>query len=81
MTPLRPLQWVIYSPVILLPLLAAVAIQKPAEGWLWASSSLAGLGLMLQHHWFWLIVALGLGVWVGWHTAIDRPHYKEPDAP
>jgi hypothetical protein len=37
--------------------------------------------LLLQHHWFWLVVTLGLGVWVGWHTAIDRPLYQEePDA-
>jgi hypothetical protein len=25
------------------------------------------------------VVTLGLGIWVGWHTAIDRPLYKEPD--
>jgi len=81
MPPLRPLQWVIHSPIILLPLLAALVIQKPVTGLVWSSFSLAGFGLMLQHHWFWLAVTLGLGVWVGWHTAIDRPHYKEPDAP
>ncbi len=85
MPPLRPFRWVIHSPVMLLPLLAAIVIQKPVAGWVWGSFSLGGIGLMLQHHWFWLVVTLGLGVWVGWHTAIDRPHDKpqdpEPDAP
>jgi hypothetical protein len=37
--------------------------------------------LLVGHHWFWLVVTLGLGVWVGWHTAIDRPHYQPPEGP
>ncbi len=27
---------------------------------------------VVQHHWFWMLVALGLGVWVGWYTASDK---------
>jgi heme/copper-type cytochrome/quinol oxidase subunit 1 len=23
-------------------------------------------------HWLWLVVALALGIWVGWYTAVDR---------
>jgi hypothetical protein len=77
---LRPVQWVIHSPIMLLPLLAALVIQTPVEG-RGGSLTLSASGLMLQHHGVWLAVALGLGIWVGWHTAIDRPHSKEPDAP
>ena len=39
-----------------------------------------GTLFVLRHHWFWMLVALGTGVWVGWHTAIDRTHYKPPEA-
>jgi len=28
-----------------------------------------GTLFLLQVHWFWMLVALGLGVWVGWFTA------------
>ena len=24
---------------------------------------------LLRVHWFWMLVALGLGAWVGWRTA------------
>lgn len=27
----------------------------------------------------WLAVALGLGLWVGWHNAIDRPFHRDPE--
>jgi len=37
-----------------------------------------GTLFVLRHNWFWMLVSLGIGVWVGWHTAIDRPHYKPP---
>ena len=23
-------------------------------------------------HWFWLVVAMGLGAWVGWRTAAEK---------
>ena len=71
MPPLRPAQWLIYSPVAILPLLAALFIERPVGpgggGFSWRI-----MRLLLQHHWFWLVVTLGLGVWVGWYTAIDR---------
>lgn len=82
---LRPGQWLIHTPIAILPMLAALFIDKPAATRAATGFSLADYALMLQHHWFWLVVTLGLGVWVGWHTAIDRPHDKpqdpEPDAP
>lgn len=28
-----------------------------------------GSTALLQYHWFWMLVALGLGAWVGWRTA------------
>lgn len=79
---LRPGQWLVHTPIAILPLLAALFIDKPA----WTNGgkgfSLADYALLLQQHWFWLVVTVGLGIWVGWHTAIDRPFHKEPeDAP
>ncbi|WP_421695375.1 hypothetical protein [Aestuariivirga sp.] len=26
---------------------------------------------VLQFHWFWLLVSMGLGAWVGWRTAAE----------
>lgn len=78
MPPLRPGQWLVHTPIILLPMLAALVIQKRVSGRAVDGFSLADYALLLQHHWFWLAVTLGLGIWVGWHTAIDRPFYKEP---
>ena len=28
---------------------------------------------VVEHHWFWLLVAMGLGIWVGWRESGDRP--------
>ena len=27
---------------------------------------------VVTHHWFWMLVALGLGIWVGWYTSSDK---------
>lgn len=27
-----------------------------------------GTTVLLRFHWFWMLVALGLGAWVGWRT-------------
>lgn len=27
---------------------------------------------VVQHHWIWILVALGLGIWFGWATAGRR---------
>jgi hypothetical protein len=79
MRPLRPQQWLIHSPIVILTMLSAIFVQKPVAGRSVSGFSLADFGLLLQHHWFWLVATAGLGVWVGWYTAIDRPNYKAPD--
>lgn len=28
-----------------------------------------GSWFVVQHHWFWLLVALAIGIWFGWSTA------------
>ena len=85
MPPLRPFQWLIYSPVALLPMLAALYVQRPVKGRVGGGFNLADYGLLLQHHWFWMVVTVGLGAWVGWYTAIARPRAQttagEQEAP
>ncbi len=27
---------------------------------------------VVTHHWLWMLVALGLGIWTGWYTARSR---------
>ena len=76
---LRPGQWVIHTPVAILPMLAALFIDRPAADRAGGGFSLADYALLLQQHWFWLVVTVGLGIWVGWHTAIDRPFHTEPE--
>ena len=76
---LRPLKWVTHTPVAFLPLLAAIFVQSPLKDRTGGGFNLADYALLLQHHWFWLVVTLGLGIWVGWHTAVDRAFYAEPD--
>ena len=71
--PLRPAQWLIHAHLIVLPLCAAMVLEGQAED--------RSAAVLLQHHWFWLVVALGLGIWVGWHTAIARPTYQPPEEP
>lgn len=75
---LRPVLWLLYSPIMVLPLLAALVIERPllrrADRWF----NLADYGALLQHHAFWLLVALGLGIWVGWYTAAVRKPEKAP---
>jgi len=82
MPPLRPARWLILAPLAILPLIAALVVQGPAAGRdAGGDFSLASYALLLQHHWFWLAVTLGIGVWSGWHTAIDRPYYEPPAEP
>ena len=33
---------------------------------------------VVQFHWFWMLVALALGIWVGWYTAISRAAGNKP---
>ena len=40
----------------------------------------AGTLFVLRFHWFWMLVALGLGVWVGWRTAGEGAAEARPRA-
>ena len=40
-----------------------------------------GLSGLVAHHWFWLLVALGLGVWAGWHEASGPDRKQEEHGP
>ena len=33
---------------------------------------------LVRFHWFWMVVALGLGAWVGWRTAAEAPSDPAP---
>ncbi|MBC8038575.1 MAG: hypothetical protein H7X89_15310 [Rhizobiales bacterium] len=57
----RPAKWIVYSPVAVLPLLAALAINgDSADSHPWDA---------VQANWIWLLAALGLGIWFGWATS------------
>ena len=84
MTALRPGRWLMHCGLVLLPLMAAVVIEKRAPGVGAGTPGAASLVAMAQYHWIWLAVTLAVGLRVGWHTAIDRPLYQPPkddDAP
>ncbi len=48
-------------PIAGLPFLAALVLQGRGPA--------AGVLALVERHWFWLLVALLLGVWAGWHEA------------
>ena len=58
----QPMRWLEYLPLVILPFLAAAAIER-------IESPDAGMLAMLRVHWFWLLVAAGLGAWIGWRSA------------
>lgn len=31
-----------------------------------------GSWFVVEHHWLWMLVTLGLGIWVGWYTAAEQ---------
>jgi hypothetical protein len=68
--PLAVTRLLLLVPIAALPWLAALVLQgrEPAAG-------ISGL----ERHWFWLLVALGLGVWAGWHEA-GAPDQPPEDA-
>lgn len=68
---LRPITWLLYLPLAALPWLAAAALQTRSL----AAGALYWRGVFFipAHHWFWILVSAGLGVWVGWHTAAQSP--------
>ena len=78
MPPMRPAQWLIHSPVAILPWLAAVFIQGPPDE-VEPGFRLPEFLPLVQRHWYWMAVALGLGVWVGCYTAADRALHGDPD--
>lgn len=76
---LRPTAWLIHLPLAALPWLAAVSLQArflSPQDLYWR-----GFLFLPAQHWFWIAVALGLGVWVGWHTAFAPPKAEEAEAP
>lgn len=60
-------------PIAGLPWLAALVLQ--------GRSPVPGLSGLVAHHWFWLLVALGLGVWAGWHEASGPDQRQEENGP
>lgn len=40
--------------------------------------SFAGTMYVLRFHWFWMLVSLGLGCWVGWRMAGERVLASKP---
>lgn len=55
------LRLLLLQPIALLPLLAALVLQP--------RDLAAGLSGMVLNHGIWLVVALALGIWAGWHVA------------
>ena len=42
-------------------------------------AGLAGTLLLPRFHWFWMVVALGLGAWAGWRTALETGPGDAPE--
>ena len=77
MPPFKPIRWLAHCPAILLPLIAALVLDRRAEGV--SGWGLDAVGALIGRHWLWLAVALALGLWVGWYTATDRRLHTEPE--
>jgi hypothetical protein len=60
----KPGTWVFYAPIALLPLLAALVIGS--------DSVRSGSWDAVYNNWFWLLVSIGLGIWVGWTTSANK---------
>lgn len=76
---LRPITWFTHLPLAALPLLAAGVLQArflTMNDLYWR-----GFLFIPAHHWFWIVVAAGLGVWVGWYTAVPAATPSEQEAP
>lgn len=68
---LRPMTWLIHLPLAALPFLAACVLQVrflSPHALYWRD-----LLFIPAQHWFWIGVASGLGIWVGWRTALPTP--------
>jgi hypothetical protein len=44
------------------------------------SLNFSGTLFLLWFHWFWLVVAMGLGAWVGWRTAAEKAGQSPAEA-
>ena len=70
---LKPGQWLAHAHLVTLPVLAALFVQRPLGEPAREGFDAGVMLLRLSHHGFWLLVALAVGCWVGWWTAVDRP--------
>ena len=73
---MKPMRWLAHLPLAILPFLAAAAIQGVR---LDGAMRLSGTLDLLRAHWFWLVVALALGAWVGWRTTGDAAPQSPPE--
>lgn len=73
---LKPMRWLAHLPLAILPFLAAAAIEGRQ---LDRATPFTGSLDLLGFHWFWMVVALALGAWVGWRTAGDTVPQSPPE--
>ena len=72
----RQFLWLAHLPLAILPFLAAAAIEGRR---LDLSTPFTGPLFLLGFHWFWMVVALALGAWVGWRTAGEMAPQSPPE--
>ncbi len=73
---MKPMRWLAHLPLAILPFLAAAAIEGVSRD---GAMRLSGTLVLLRAHWFWLMVALALGAWVGWRTAGELAPQSPPE--
>jgi hypothetical protein len=73
---MRPMRWLAHLPLAILPFLAAAAIDGRQ---LASAPPLTGSLELLRFHWFWMVVALALGAWVGWRDAGEAAPQAAPE--
>ena len=73
---MKPMRWLVHLPLAILPFLAAAAIEGRR---LDLSTPLTGPLFLLGFHWFWMMLALALGAWVGWRTAGEEAPQSPPE--
>ena len=47
--------------------------------WLADAMTFGGTLYLLRFHWIWMLVAAGLGAWVGWRTAGEAAPDNPPE--
>ena len=73
---MKPIRWLAHLPLAILPFLAAASIEGRR---LDLSTPLTGPLFLLGFHWFWMMLALALGAWVGWRTAGEEAPQSPPE--